>query len=574
MINRVNKGVNVLSRKLSEIIPKNNWPGLRKVGHQLSQMLMPHLSIFIALALMNLIASFGFEALRVFLDSLEYALISYLLPLLIGYTGGKQIEPKRGGTIAGIATIGMILGTTSPQIIGAMIVGPLSVWSYVSIRKHCLQAFKDGYEMLVTNIVAGVMGAIWCLVALFFISPIINTLMERIAILITELIHLNLLPLVSFVIEPLKIFFFNNTINHGVLTPIGLSMVEKTGQSILFLLETNPGPGLGVLLAYYRYGKKKAQTGGAALIHLIGGIHEVYFPYVLMEPRLFIAIICSGMTGTAIFNWFNVGLKNPISPGSLILMVASTPVKELFGLFLGITLRTFVSFEVAQFFLKQKKWEESDLSFEELPVRRNQEITRIIVACDAGIGSSAMGASLLRRSLEQEGSKLIVDYQSVYTLENRQDTLVVVHPQLKQIAEKKVPATQIITIENFLETKILNQRVKEALGISKRIETTSYQVSQQGALLPKIVFLYANQMRGSQTMAIELWSQKAQHYQRIFDFQKEAIQTLNPNRETIYILSQSLMEKYPELGNLAKKIVVADILQVADFETLLEKGEI
>lgn len=135
-------------------------------------------------------------------------------------------------------------------------------------------------------------------------------------------------------------------------------------------------------------------------------------------------------------------------------------------------------------------------------------------------------------------------------------------------------ATQIITIENFLETKILNQRVKEALGISKRIETTSYQVSQQGALLPKIVFLYANQMRGSQTMAIELWSQKAQHYQRLFDFQKEAIETMNPNRETIYILSQSLMEKYPELGNLAKKIVVADILQVADFETLLEKGEI
>ena len=154
-----------------------------------------------------------------------------------------------------------------------------------------------------------------------------------------------------------------------------------------------------------------------------------------------------------------------------------------------------------------------------------------------------MGASLLRRSLEQEGSKLIVDYQSVYTLENRQDTLVVVHPQLKQIAEKKVPATQIITIENFLETKILHQRVKEALGISKRIETTSYQVSQQGALLPKIVFLYANQMRGSQTMAIELWSQKAQHYQRIFDFQKEAIETMNPNRETIYILTSLLVEE-------------------------------
>lgn len=574
MISRVNKGVNVLSRKLSEIIPKNNWPGLRKVGHQLSQMLMPHLSIFIALALMNFIASFGFEPLRVFLDSLEYALISYLLPLLIGYTGGKQIDSSRGGTIAGIATIGMILGTNSPQIIGAMLVGPLSVWSYVVIKKHWLKLFKDGYEMLVTNIVAGVLGAIWCLVALFFISPIINTLMERIAILIADLIHLNLLPLVSFVIEPLKIFFFNNMINHGVLTPIGLSMVEKTGQSILFLLETNPGPGLGVLLAYYRYGKKKAQTGGATLIHLIGGIHEVYFPYVLMEPRLFIAIICSGMTGTAIFNWFNVGLKNPISPGSLILMIASTPVKELFGLFLGIMFSTFVSFAIAQFFLKQKNWEESDLNFEELPVRRNQEITRIMVACDAGIGSSAMGASLLRRSLEQEGCKLIVDYQSVYTLENRQDTLVVVQPQLKQIAEKKAPLTQIITIENFLETQILNQRVKEALGTSKRIDPTSNQVSQQGSALSKIVFLYANQMRGSQTMAIELWSQKAQHYQRIFDFQKEAVETLNPNRETIYVLSQSLMEKYPELSNLAQKIVVADILQVTDFETLLEKGGI
>ena len=554
--------------------PKEKWFDLRKIGNRLSQMMMPHLSIFIAWGFINVVASLQFKELHLLLDGLEQALISYLLPLLIGYTGGKQVEESRGGTIAGIATIGMIIGTNSPQIIGAMIIGPLSVWSYVFIKKYWLDRLKDGYEMVANNILAGLVGGVWCLTAIFLIAPVINWLMQASAILILWFIDLKLLPAVSLVIEPLKVFFFNNTINHGVLTPLGLSMVEKTGQSVLFLLETNPGPGLGILLAYYRYGKKKAQSGGAALIHVFGGIHEVYFPYVLMEPRLFVALIVSGVSGTAIFQWFDVGLKHPVSPGSLILIVTSTPLTKWLGLILGIIISTLVSFSIAKFYLKRRSWEESSLKEVEERLDSPQAITRIIVACDAGIGSSAMGASLLRRTLQQEQMDYFVDYQSVYTLDNRQDTLVLVHPQLKKVAESKAPASQILTIENFLDTIIMYQRVNEALGAYQPTPKDRVEPFELNKEMLKIVLLYADNIRGSQTMAIERMRQIAKHHQKKVEFTKEAIEHLEVKKDRLYICTDELLEQHPKLKKLKNKLVVQDFLQTTEFEIWLGEEEV
>ncbi|MEG0293360.1 PTS transporter subunit EIIC [Enterococcus sp.] len=554
--------------------PKEKWFDLRKIGNRLSQMMMPHLSIFIAWGFINVVASLQFKELHLLLDGLEQALISYLLPLLIGYTGGKQVEESRGGTIAGIATIGMIIGTNSPQIIGAMIIGPLSVWSYVFIKKYWLDRLKDGYEMVANNILAGLVGGVWCLTAIFLIAPVINWLMQASAILILWFIDLKLLPAVSLVIEPLKVFFFNNTINHGVLTPLGLSMVEKTGQSVLFLLETNPGPGLGILLAYYCYRKKKAQSGGAALIHVFGGIHEVYFPYVLMEPRLFVALIVSGVSGTAIFQWFDVGLKHPVSPGSLILIVTSTPLTKWLGLILGIIISTLVSFSIAKFYLKRRSWEESSLKEVEERLDSPQAITRIIVACDAGIGSSAMGASLLRRTLQQEQMDYFVDYQSVYTLDNRQDTLVLVHPQLKKVAESKAPASQILTIENFLDTIIMYQRVNEALGAYQPTPKDRVEPFELNKEMLKIVLLYADNIRGSQTMAIERMRQIVKHHQKKVEFTKEAIEHLEVKKDRLYICTDELLEQHPKLKKLKKKLVVQDFLQTTEFEIWLGEEEV
>ena len=554
--------------------PKEKWFDLRKIGNRLSQMMMPHLSIFIAWGFINVVASLQFKELHLLLDGLEQALISYLLPLLIGYTGGKQVEASRGGTIAGIATIGMIIGTNSPQIIGAMIIGPLSVWSYVFIKKYWLNRLKDGYEMVANNILAGLVGGVWCLTAIFLIAPVINWLMQASAILILWFIDLKLLPAVSLVIEPLKVFFFNNTINHGVLTPLGLSMVEKTGQSVLFLLETNPGPGLGILLAYYRYGKKKAQSGGAALIHVFGGIHEVYFPYVLMEPRLFVALIVSGVSGTAIFQWFDVGLKHPVSPGSLILIVTSTPLTKWLGLILGIIISTLISFSIAKFYLKRRSWEESSLKEVEERLDSPQSITRIIVACDAGIGSSAMGASLLRRTLQQEQMDYFVDYQSVYTLDNREDTLVLVHPQLKKVAESKAPASRILTIENFLDTKMMYQRVNVALGAYQPTPKDRVEPFELNKETLKIVLLYADNIRGSQTMAIERMRQIAKHHQKKVELTKEAIEHLEVKKDRLYICTDELLEQHPKLKKLKNKLVVQDFLQTTEFEIWLGEEEV
>ena len=80
--------------------------------------------------------------------------------------------------------------------------------------------------------------------------------------------------------------FLNNAINHGVFTPLGIEQATETGKSILFLIEAeNPGPGVGLLLAFtfFGVGAAKASAPGAAIIQFFGGIHEIYFPYALEQ---------------------------------------------------------------------------------------------------------------------------------------------------------------------------------------------------------------------------------------------------------------------------------------------------
>lgn len=555
------------------ILLKSKKVSIRKIGNQLSQMMMPHLSIFIAWGVINVIAGLGLNELQAFLSVIEHALLSYLLPLLIGYTGGKQVEETRGGTIAAIATIGMIVGTSSPQIIGAMVVGPLSVWSYLFIQKRWAKISGEGYEMVLSNFLAGCIGGIWCLFALFLLSPVINQLMEMAALLVAWFIQLKLLPLVSLIIEPAKVFFFNNTINHGVLTPIGLTMAEKTGQSILFLVETNPGPGLGILLAYSVYQKKKAQTAGAALIQLFGGIHEVYFPYVLMESKLFVALIVSGMSGTAIFDWFNVGLKTPVSPGSILLISGSTPWNQWFGMLLGVMVSTLVSFFMAKRILKQSEMKKVERKMVEADAKlqATQLIRRIIVACDAGIGSSAMGASLLRKAFKEEGFSYFVDYQSVYTLEDQADTLVLVHPQLKDTVALRAPNSQIMTIDNFLDLETMQKNLKIKLGMTETVTEQSEDEQKKSTTVSTVVLLYADNIRGSQTMAIEMMRHIADQRQVTLDFEKQAVEKSVFSKEIWYIMTPELFERYPEVRRLEKILLVADLLKPIEFEAWLEK---
>ena len=540
---------------------------LRELGNYLSSLIMPNLSVFIAWGLINFLANFASGKMYLLLNGTEDILINFLLPLLIGYTGGKKIDHNRGGAIAGIATLGIMVGNDNSAVLGAMIIGPIAVTCFKRLNILILKKIQNGYEMLLQNILAGVVGTLFCLVGLFVLTPIINfsTLLaiSGVHFLITH----HLLPLVNVIIEPLKVFFFNNAINHGVLTPLGLNMVKETGQSILFLLEVNPGPGLGILLAFSFYGnqEERKQGAGASMIHLFGGIHEVYFPFVLKEPKLFLVAILSGITGTTIFQFLNAGLTMPVSPGSIILMLTSASSYSRISLLLGVLGSALVSFILSLIILLNRN-DEKNVAVE--IKGESQMIDQIIVACDAGIGSSAMGASLIDKELKRLGIELPVTNQSIYEVENNRASLILVHSQLKNQLQKLAPKVQILEIDNFLDIQNNASIILDYLE-DKEIDnelTTKKNISNK----IEIVLLFENNVRGSQTMACELMRIKAHQLEINLVTKKEAIENVvySPNR--FYIVSEEFEQKYCITKQTNTVFVMTDLFNMTEFESWLK----
>ena len=540
---------------------------LRELGNYLSSLIMPNLSVFIAWGLINFLANFASGKMYLLLDGTEDILINFLLPLLIGYTGGKKIDHNRGGAIAGIATLGIMVGNDNSAVLGAMIIGPIAVTCFKRLNILIIKKIQNGYEMLLQNILAGVVGTLFCLVGLFVLTPIINfsTLLaiSGVHFLITH----HLLPLVNVIIEPLKVFFFNNAINHGVLTPLGLNMVKETGQSILFLLEVNPGPGLGILLAFSFYGnqEERKQGAGASMIHLFGGIHEVYFPFVLKEPKLFLVAILSGITGTTIFQFLNAGLTMPVSPGSIILMLTSASSYSRISLLLGVLGSALVSFILSLIILLNRN-DEKNVAVE--IKGESQMIDQIIVACDAGIGSSAMGASLIDKELKRLGIELPVTNQSIYEVENNRTSLILVHSQLKNQLQKLAPKVQILEIDNFLDIQNNASIILDYLE-DKEIDnelTTKKNISNK----IEIVLLFENNVRGSQTMACELMRIKAHQLEINLVTKKEAIENVvySPNR--FYIVSEEFEQKYCITKQTNTVFVMTDLFNMTEFESWLK----
>ena len=300
---------------------------MQKFGKFLSGMVMPNIGAFIA---WGLITAFFIPTGWIpneLLGSLVDPMIKYLLPLLIGYTGGKMVGGARGGVIGTVATMGVIVGADIPMFIGAMIMGPLAGFVIKKFDKVVDGKIPSGFEMLVNNFSIGILGMILAILGFFAIGPVVVVLTGILKTGVEALVARKLLPLVSLFIEPGKILFLNNAINHGVLGPIGLEQVQESGKSIMFLLEANPGPGLGIILAYWMYskGSVKQSAPGAAIIHFLGGIHEIYFPYVLMNPLLVLAVIAGGASGILVFTILGAGLVATPSPGSIFALMAMAP---------------------------------------------------------------------------------------------------------------------------------------------------------------------------------------------------------------------------------------------------------
>ena len=340
---------------------------VQKFGNFLSSMVLPNIGAFIAWGLITaLFIPTGFFP-NERLGTMVGPMITYLLPLLIGYTGGRLIYEQRGGVVAAIATMGVIVGAPdTPMFLGAMIVGPLGAFVIKKFDQLIEGKIKTGFEMLVNNFSAGLIGFALALVGFQAIGPVVDRLTQAMAAGVETILNAQLIPLTNIFIEPAKILFLNNAINHGILTPLGTEQVSETGRSILFLLEANPGPGLGVLLAFTLFGKGSAKSTapGAMIIHFLGGIHEIYFPYVMMKPLLFLAVISGGVSGSFVFQLLGAGLRAPASPGSIIAILAMTPMGSYLPVILGVVAGAAASFAVAAVILKADSKETAD-NFEE-----------------------------------------------------------------------------------------------------------------------------------------------------------------------------------------------------------------
>ena len=454
---------------------------VQKVGTALSSMVMPNIGAFIAWGLITaLFIPTGWMP-NAKLAALVAPMIFFLLPLLISYSAGKNVHDERGGVVAAIATMGVIVGTVTitekglggtPMFLGAMVMGPIAAHLMKKFDKAVQPKIKTGLEMLVNNFSAGILGFILAILGFFGIGPIVKVITKALSAGVDVIINAHLLPLANVFIEPAKILFLNNAINHGILTPIATEQALNTGKSVLYLLEANPGVGLGILLAYVFFGKgsAKASAPGAVIIHFIGGIHEIYFPYILMKPALIFAAMAGGVSGTATFQLLGAGLRAPASPGSILAVFAQTATGSYLAVTAGVVVSTLVTFVIASIILKRDKGE-GDLESAQSKVSNMKaeskgqgvaadsasetsyaDVKRIIFACDAGMGSSAMGASILRNKVKKAGLDYEVTNVAIRNLNEESGLLIVTQNELTPRAKQMNGKALHVSVDNFLNS--------------------------------------------------------------------------------------------------------------------------
>jgi mannitol PTS system EIICBA or EIICB component len=326
---------------------------VQRVGGYLASMVMPNIGAFIAWGLITALFIPTGWLPNAFLAALVGPMIKVLLPVLIGYTGGRLVHGQRGAVVGAVATVGIVVGADIPMFLGAMIIGPLTAYILKLFDSLVQDKVRPGFEMLIDNFSAGIIGGAMAVFGRWGIGPVVEWITKGAGKGVEWLVNNDLLPVASVLVEPAKVLFLNNAINHGVLGPLGVAQSAESGKSILFMIETNPGPGLGLLLAFMLFGPRalRPTTPAAIVVHFLGGIHEIYFPYVLMKPRLILAMIAGGATGVATFLVTGAGLVATPSPGSIFAYMAVTPKGGHFVVLLGIALAAGVTFAVASVLL-------------------------------------------------------------------------------------------------------------------------------------------------------------------------------------------------------------------------------
>ncbi len=483
---------------------KNN---VQRFGKFLSAMVMPNIGALIA---------FGFLA-ALFIDtgwipnegfnSMVSPMLTYLIPILIASTGGRLVGGERGRIVGAIAIIGPIMSDTSiTMLMAAMIIGPLGGFCIKKFDEAMDGHMPAGFEMLINNFSVGIIGMVLAMLGYVVIGPVMSVILVVLTAGVNILVTHGLLPLIAIFIEPAKVLFLNNAINHGIFTPIATEQAAEMGKSIMYMLEPNPGPGLGVLLAYMFFCKDKAtkdSAPGAVIIHLLGGIHEIYFPYILMNPLVIIAPIVGNICAIFWFNLTGCGLVGPASPGSIIAFLMMTPGSDLIKVIIGILIAAGVSFLIASPIVKMagaKSLEEAQEKMAAMKAESKGQqtsipgtvkdaagIKKIIFACDAGMGSSAMGATKFRNRIKAARPDIFVTNTSVDNIPSDCD-VAVVQTTLAERARKSAPQAQLITIGNFLADPALDALYLQlTTGDEPEILTAAAAAEEPEEAIPEVV---------------------------------------------------------------------------------------
>lgn len=577
---------------------------VQRLGSALSNMVLPNIGAFIAWGLMTALFIPTGWLPNADLAKIGTPMVTYLLPLLIAYSGGKAIAGHRGGVVGAIATMGVIVGANIPMFIGAMALGPLGGWCIKKWDDKVQPHIRQGFEMLVNNFSAGIIGMILAIIGFYAIGPVVSTVSGWLATGVDYIISIHLIPLANIFIEPAKILFLNNAINQGILTPLGIQAAAKAGKSILFLLEPNPGPGLGVLLAFALFGKDNAKSSapGAIIIQFLGGIHEIYFPYILMKPMLFLSVIAGGVTGTFTFNMLGAGLKASPSPGSIISILLMTPkgLGNFVSVLLGVTAAAVVSFLISMVILRRDKTPEVSLEDSQAQLQSMKsdakgtstkdakailaggEVNKIIFACDAGMGSSAMGASILRDKVKKAGLDQSVTNTAISNLKDEPGLLVVTQEELADRALKQTPNAVHVAVENFLnspkydeiitslKTKDVTTTEQTAAAKAQTTDgTTDYAVDF--SQVEEVNFVHHDQNVGSATMAMATFRSALRKAGKEITVRNVAVNELNDQPQVLVLASKETAKRIKsQFGNL-QIIVVANLLDDAEYAKIISK---
>lgn len=461
--------------------------GLSRFGKFLSGMVMPNIGAFIAWGFLTaLFIETGWLPNEGF-ASIASPMLSYLIPVLIAAQGGYLTGGDRGRITGAIAVIGCIAGAPdTTMLMGAMVMGPFAGWVIKMFDRFMEDKTPAGFEMLIDNFSVGLIGMFLSMLGYIAIGPIMTAILAVLMGGVQILMQYGLMPLLAIFIEPAKVLFLNNAINHGIFTPIGIAQAEETGRSIMYMLEANPGPGLGVLLAYCFFckdAKTRQSAPGAVIIHFFGGIHEIYFPYVLMNPKVIIAPIVGNMCAIAWFSFTGAGLTSAASPGSIIAFLSMTPSDLMLTNIIGVAIAAGVSFAIATPLVRTMATADLDQASQQMrDMKGSAEAAvisdtrggKIVFACDAGMGSSAMGATRFRNRVKAERPDLTVEHSSVDTVP-ADASIVVCQRVLSERARKSAPQAQIVTIDNFLDDPALDALYASLTQLShaaELIETT------------------------------------------------------------------------------------------------------